>query len=173
MILTVDKSAVVDKLWGMAAEVRDPELPVVSVAELGILRGVEVEDSGRVVVTVTPTYSGCPAMDEIRADITKKLGAAGWRDVVVRTALSPAWTTDWISAEGRRKLDEYGIVPPRPVGERSGPIPLTLEPPPSRITCPRCGSQDTTELARFSSTACKALYRCADCREPFEYMKEH
>jgi ring-1,2-phenylacetyl-CoA epoxidase subunit PaaD len=155
----------------VAEGVTDPELPVVTLAELGVLRGVDVGDGGRVVVTVTPTYSGCPAMDEIRADLRRKLHEAGYREVEVRTVLSPAWTTDWITEEGRRKLAAYGIAPPGPAEAR--PVTLRLTAPVRKVDCPLCGSGNTTELSRFSSTACKALYRCEDCREPFEYMKEH
>lgn len=155
----------------VAEQVRDPELPVLTLADLGVLRDVLVHD-GRVVVTITPTYSGCPALETMRADLRARLVAAGYPDVEVRTVLSPAWTTDWISEEGRRKLTEYGIAPPAPVGPRRGPVPLNLVPPSARVRCPRCGSARTTELSRFSSTACKALRRCTDCREPFEHMKE-
>ena len=151
----------------------DPELPVLTLADLGILRGVEETDDGRVVVTITPTYSGCPALEVMRTDLRARLADAGYRDVEVRTVLAPAWTTDWISADGRRKLTEYGIAPPSRIGPRAaGPVPLNLTPPPARVACPRCGSTDTTELSRFSATACKALRRCGACAEPFEHVKE-
>lgn len=174
MILAVDKSAAVDRERAVrvAEGVVDPELPVLTLAELGVLRGVEVRAGGRVVVAITPTYSGCPALDEMRADLRKRLNEAGYQDVDVRTVLSPAWTTDWISEEGRRKLAEYGIAPPGPAPRRAGPVPLNLVPPNTIVRCPRCGSPRTAELSRFSSTACKALRRCADCQEPFEHMKE-
>jgi ring-1,2-phenylacetyl-CoA epoxidase subunit PaaD len=155
----------------VAESVLDPELPVLTLADLGVLRSVSERD-GRVVVEITPTYSGCPAIEEMRADLRARLGAAGYADVEVRTVLSPAWTTDWISEDGRRKLTEHGIAPPARVGPRSGPIPLRLTPPVTRVRCPRCGSPDTTELSRFSATACKALRRCESCREPFEHVKE-
>jgi ring-1,2-phenylacetyl-CoA epoxidase subunit PaaD len=126
-----------------------------------------------VVVAITPTYSGCPALDEMRSDLRMRLQEAGFREVEIRTVLSPAWTTDWISEEGRRKLAEYGIAPPGPAPRRGqGPVPLNLLPPKAMVRCPRCGSGRTTELSRFSSTACKALRRCEECREPFEHMKE-
>lgn len=147
--------------------VPDPELPVLSIADLGILRGIGVED-GRVVVTITPTYSGCPAMDAIRDDVLAACTAAGVPDAKVRTVLAPAWTTDWLTAEGARKLAEYGIAPP---GPRTGPVRLALSAGPGKVTCPQCGSPDTREASRFSSTACKALYTCRACREPFEYLK--
>ncbi|MCP2260415.1 ring-1,2-phenylacetyl-CoA epoxidase subunit PaaD [Streptoalloteichus tenebrarius] len=156
----------------VAEQVRDPELPVLTLADLGVLRGVCAE-AGRVVVTITPTYSGCPALDEMRADLRSRLAAEGFPDAEVRTALSPAWTTDWISEEGRRKLAEHGIAPPARLGPRAaGPVPLRLDPPSATVPCPRCGSPNTVELSRFGATACKALRRCQDCREPFEHVKE-
>ena len=155
-----------------AAAVPDPELPMVTVADLGILRDVTAEGDA-VVVTITPTYSGCPAMREIAHDLRARLGRAGFAEVTVRTALAPAWTSDWITAEGRRKLREAGVAPPGPApGVPSGPVPLTLGPARPRPVCPRCGSADTTQTAAFSGTACKALYRCEACREPFEYVKD-
>ena len=153
----------------VAEQVLDPELPVLTLADLGVLRDVREAD-GTVVVTITPTYSGCPALDEMRADLRRKLLDAGYDRVEVRTVLAPAWTTDWISEEGRRKLAEHGIAPPQRAAR--GPVTLNLVPPQSRVPCPRCGSRRTMELARFSSTACKALRRCEDCREPFEHVKE-
>ena len=149
------------------AQVHDPEIPVITIEDLGILREVAVDD-GRVVVTITPTYSGCPAMDEIRADITTALAEHGWDDVEVRTVLAPAWTTDWMSEGGRRKLQEYGIAPPTAVV--SGPVLVQLRP---RITCPQCASSDTEEMARFASTSCKSMWRCLSCREPFDHFKAH
>ena len=153
----------------IAAAVPDPELPMVTVADLGILRDVAAED-GRLVVTITPTYSGCPALREIAHDLRRRLGQAGFAEVTVRTALAPAWSSDWITADGRRKLSAAGIAPPHAAPARSGPIPLTLtrrEP----VACPRCGSADTTRTAAFGATACKALFRCESCREPFEHVK--
>jgi ring-1,2-phenylacetyl-CoA epoxidase subunit PaaD len=166
----------------IAAAVPDPELPMVTVADLGILRDVGDED-GRLVVTITPTYSGCPALREIAHDLRHRLSAAGFAEVTVRTALAPAWSSDWITADGRRKLRAAGIAPPRPAPARQGPVPLTLAAPPARgttpgapgrrdpVPCPRCGSADTTQTAAFGATACKALFRCEACREPFEHMK--
>jgi ring-1,2-phenylacetyl-CoA epoxidase subunit PaaD len=151
----------VEEVREVLAQVPDPELPVVSIDDLGILRDVEV-DGERVVVTITPTYSGCPAMDEIRADITRVLGEHGWT-AEVRTVLSPAWTTDWMSESGKRKLEAYGIAPP-------GELLLQIRP---RVECPQCGSGDTEELTRFASTACKSLWRCRSCREPFDHFKAH
>ncbi len=157
--------------WPVAGGTPDPELPMVSIAELGILRAVEIE-AGEVVATITPTYSGCPAMREIAADVRGRLESAGYPRVSVRTRLAPAWTSDWITDEGARKLHAAGIAPPHPARRPSGPVPLTLSPTRLRVTCPRCGSADTALTARFGSTACKALYRCAACDEPFEYVKE-
>ena len=162
----------------IAAEVPDPELPVVTVADLGILRDIKV-CNGSLVVIITPTYSGCPALTEIARDLHGRLTGAGLGPVDVRTALAPAWTTDWITGEGRRKLSAAGIAPPGPAPR--GPVPLTLTsgpglpggagPAPAAARCPRCGSADTEETAAFSGTACKALRRCRSCGEPFEQVK--
>jgi ring-1,2-phenylacetyl-CoA epoxidase subunit PaaD len=157
--------------WDVAAQTPDPELPMVTVADLGILRSVE-HDGDRVVVTITPTYSGCPAMRAIAVDVRHRLQLAGYSDVEVRTELAPAWTSDWITAEGRRKLAEAGIAPPHSAPARSGPTPLILGLTRRAVHCPQCGSANTHRSADFGSTACKALYRCADCNEPFEYVKE-
>jgi ring-1,2-phenylacetyl-CoA epoxidase subunit PaaD len=149
----------------VVAAVPDPEVPVLTIDDLGILRDVHVGDHGRVDVTITPTYSGCPAMDTIRADVTAALAGQGYDDVHVSLVLSPAWTTDWMSEEGKRKLLEYGIAPPtrQPA---DGPVALTLS-----LRCPQCGSPDTRELSRFGSTACKSLWACNACREPFDHFK--
>ena len=161
----------------VAAAVPDPELPMVTVADLGILRGVAAEGE-RLVVTITPTYSGCPALREIAHDLRHRLAASGFAEVDVRTALAPAWSSDWITAEGRRKLSAAGIAPPHavpanPGPARPGPVPLTLTGTRHEaVACPRCGSTATTRTAAFGATACKALFRCESCREPFEYVKE-
>ncbi|MEV2236566.1 1,2-phenylacetyl-CoA epoxidase subunit PaaD [Micromonospora sp. NPDC049891] len=148
------------------AAVVDPEIRVVTIDDLGILRSVQEDPAtGRVVVTITPTYTGCPAMDVIRADIRSALAAAGHPDAEVRTVHSPAWSTDWISDAGRAKLAAAGIAPPVPV-RRDGVVPLTLA-----VRCPRCGSPETEQLSRFGSTACKALWRCRSCSEPFDHVK--
>ena len=147
-------------------QVCDPEIPVLTIADLGILRDVEL-DGGAITVTITPTYSGCPAMEEIRADVTAALAEHGWDDVVVRLVLSPAWTTEWMTAEGRRKLEAYGIAPPR---RTPGLVDVVIGSP---LECPQCGSKDTEELTRFSSTACKSMWRCRSCREPFDHFKDH
>ena len=149
--------------WAVAASVLDPEVPVLTIEHLGILRDVEEGPDG-VTVTITPTYSGCPAMDAIRDDILSAFRHAGREDVRVRFVLAPAWTTDWISEEGRRKLEEFGIAPPAP--PVPGRVSLTLS-----LRCPQCGSPDTRELSRFGSTACKSLWVCNACAEPFDHFK--
>ena len=164
----------VELAWRVAADTPDPELPMVTVADLGILRDVTM-DGPRVTAWLTPTYSGCPALREIRADVAGRLAAAGFADVEVRTVLSPPWSSDWITAEGRRKLLAAGIAPPSGSAAQraAGPVPLTLTAAPGRaISCPQCGSGDTERTAAFSATACKDLYRCRSCAEPFEHVKE-
>jgi ring-1,2-phenylacetyl-CoA epoxidase subunit PaaD len=160
----------------VAAAVADPELPVLTLEDLGVIRGVEVvagADGDAVTVTITPTYSGCPAIEVMRDDLRATLADAGFARVEVRTVLSPPWSTDWISDDGRRKLHEHGIAPPGPVGPRAaGPVPLTLVAPPAVVRCPQCGSPATDEMSRFGATACTALRRCSVCREPFEHVKE-
>jgi ring-1,2-phenylacetyl-CoA epoxidase subunit PaaD len=139
-------------LWAVLDEVPDPEIPVISVVDLGIVRSVE---PGRVVIT--PTYTGCPATQVIERDIRAALDATGYRHVSIETALSPAWTTDWITPAGREKLRAYGIAPPTRAA----------------VECPQCGSSNTEEISRFGSTPCKALWRCRDCAEPFDLFKCH
>jgi ring-1,2-phenylacetyl-CoA epoxidase subunit PaaD len=157
----------------VASTVLDPELPVLSIDELGILRDVTEDDQGRVHVQITPTYSGCPAMETIRTDLVDALTSAGYQHVSVEFVLSPAWTTDWISDEGQRKLREYGIAPPGAAALPGGAVPIRLvrRPPAAPVACPHCGSAHTDRLSAFGSTACKSLYRCLDCREPFEHFK--
>jgi ring-1,2-phenylacetyl-CoA epoxidase subunit PaaD len=175
----------------LVADVPDPEIPVLTIDDLGVLRDVTVDDRGHVRVDITPTYSGCPAMDAIRADVEARLVAAGHADAEVRLVLSPAWTTDWMSAVGRRKLADYGIAPPSgraavPAGGGAVPmsglpmsgvpvsgVPVSGVPVSLSVRCPQCGSPDTRELSRFGSTACKSLWRCLTCREPFDSFKVH
>jgi ring-1,2-phenylacetyl-CoA epoxidase subunit PaaD len=150
----------------IAASVLDPELPMVTIEDLGILRDVTEDDQCRVHVTITPTYSGCPAMETIRADIVSTLELAGYQRVDVEFVLSPAWSTDDLTDEGRDKLARAGIAPPGPVQHAEGPMSLTLS-----VRCPQCGSLDTRESSRFGSTACKSLWVCSSCREPFDHFK--
>jgi ring-1,2-phenylacetyl-CoA epoxidase subunit PaaD len=152
--------------WNTAAAVVDPEIPVLTIADLGVLREVAVTD-GRVEVAITPTYSGCPAMNMITLEIELALEREGFRDSKVRTVLSPAWTTDWMSEDGRRKLREYGIAPPLAASSRRALFGV------QQVACPQCGSGDTEVLSEFGSTSCKALWRCKSCREPFDYFKCH
>ncbi|WP_051389477.1 1,2-phenylacetyl-CoA epoxidase subunit PaaD [Arthrobacter sp. 35W] len=162
-----------EKAWAIAATVCDPEIPVLSIADLGILRSVELFDDGgawpAVRVVMTPTYSGCPAVDTIRDDLYSAFARAGYPSVHVELALAPAWTTDWMTEEGRAKLAAYGIAPPSgrsQAGGHSGAVRLALS-----VKCPQCSSLNTREITRFGSTSCKALYVCQDCREPFDYFK--
>ncbi len=155
-------------VWAVLEQVLDPEVPVLSVVELGIVRGVVV-DGGTVDVTVTPTYSGCPATEMIRDAIVDALRAAGAECVHVRMQLAPAWTTDWIAPAAADKLRRYGIAPPHRAGTPLSAQPLRFHP--RDLHCPRCNSLHTEQLSAFGSTACKALYRCLDCREPFDYFK--
>ena len=160
-----------DRLWDAASEVTDPEMPMLTLADLGVLRSVGRREDGVVVATITPTYAGCPALDAMRADLATTLAEFG--EVEVRVSLTPPWTTDLISDDGRRKLAEAGVAPPAHIGPRStGPVALSLAPPEKRVDCPRCGSADTEVLSRFGPTACTALRRCRACREPFEHMKD-
>lgn len=152
--------------WETAAGVVDPEIPVLTIADLGVLRDVVIND-GRVEVEITPTYSGCPAMNMLALEIELALEREGFHNSKVRTVLSPAWTTDWMSEDGRRKLAQYGIAPPLAAGSRRALFGT------QQIACPRCGSANTEVLSEFGSTSCKALWRCKSCREPFDYFKCH
>lgn len=154
-----------EELFSIAAKVTDPEIPVLSIADLGILREVNANEDGAVQVIITPTYSGCPAMDVITQDLYLAFGEAGIEKVDVKLVLTPAWSTDWMTEDGKRKLEEYGIAPPTGTGH-SGRVTLGIS-----VKCPRCHSLNTRELARFASTSCKALYTCKDCLEPFDYFK--
>jgi len=155
-----------ERAFQAASEVCDPEIPVLTIVDLGVLRDVSVHD-GRVEVAITPTYSGCPAMSMIQLEIEMALEKAGIPGGRVRTVLSPAWTTDWMTDEGRRKLQEYGVAPPKRGGGRRALFGT------EEVTCPNCGSADTRVLSEFGSTSCKALWRCQACREPFDYFKCH
>jgi ring-1,2-phenylacetyl-CoA epoxidase subunit PaaD len=161
------RSDAAQRAWELAAAVPDPEVPVLTIEDLGVLRDVTVVGD-RAEVTITPTYSGCPAMDAIRDDLVLTLSAAGFYPVDVRLTLAPAWTTDWMTEAGKRKLAEYGIAPPTGRAAVRGPLPVRLA-----VRCPRCGSLDTREASRFGSTSCKALYECRACLEPFDHFKVH
>jgi ring-1,2-phenylacetyl-CoA epoxidase subunit PaaD len=155
--------------WEVLRQIPDPEVPVITLAELGIVRDLK-ETAGGLEVVLTPTYSGCPATELIQDDVRAALSAFGKIEITMQRA--PAWTTDWISDEGRRKLKAYGIAPPGPVAAGQGqPIRLVHRASLTKLACPRCGSEQTEKLSAFGSTACKALYRCMACREPFEHFK--
>lgn len=157
--------------WEVLSTVLDPEVPALSVRDLGIVRDV-IEHEDRLEIVLTPTYSGCPATEVIERDVLDAVERAGLGPAYVTLRRAPAWTTDWISAEGRRKLFEYGISPPGPVAA-DGAVPIRIFGRKSdpTIVCPRCGSKNTERLSAFGSTACKSLYRCVSCREPFEHFK--
>ncbi|QSZ52977.1 phenylacetate-CoA oxygenase subunit PaaJ [Paenarthrobacter ureafaciens] len=178
-------TAAEQQAWDIASTVCDPEIPVLTIEDLGILRGVRVVESSdaaasedghdggpaasAVEVTITPTYSGCPAMDAIGDDLRKAFEKEGYASVEINLVLSPAWTTDWMTESGKAKLEEYGIAPPSgrsAAGGHSGPVRLNLA-----VKCPQCSSLNTKELTRFGSTSCKALFVCQDCKEPFDYFK--
>ncbi|EBA04078.1 putative phenylacetic acid degradation protein [Rhodobacterales bacterium HTCC2150] len=151
--------------WDVAAEVTDPEIPMLSIADLGILRGVKTLDDGKTEVSITPTYSGCPAVMAIEMSVSATLAKAGF-DPIIKRVLSPAWTTDWITPRGREKLLAAGIAPP--VKASNSIHALFGE---TQVNCPQCGSHETERVSEFGSTACKALYRCQSCAEPFDYFK--
>ena len=161
-----------EKAWAMLDRVLDPEVPVVSVRDLGIVRDVVESDDGGMTVVVTPTYSGCPATEVIEESIVAALEGAGLGPVRVEMRRAPAWTTDWMSEKGRRKLRDYGIAPPGPVvAPATAPLRFVPRPKPKALACPRCESLQTERLSAFGATACKALWRCLACGEPFEHFK--
>jgi ring-1,2-phenylacetyl-CoA epoxidase subunit PaaD len=164
-----------EELRRLAGAVADPEIPVLTIDDLGILRDLRVDGAGRVEVDLTPTYSGCPALEVMRQDVEQRIRDSGHPQVTVNVVLAPAWTTDWMSDEGRRKLREHGVAPPRPRTATAQPRPrtATAQPLPMAVACPVCGSAHTTEVAHFASTPCQALRRCSDCSEPFQHFKEH
>ena len=167
MVVVADKPDMQQRAWDAAASVVDPEIPVLTIADLGVLRDARITDSGQVEVDITPTYSGCPAMNMIALEIELALERAGFARPRIRTVLSPAWTTDWMSEDGRRKLREYGIAPPLATSSRRALFGV------QEVACPQCGSTNTELLSEFGSTSCKALWRCKACREPFDYFKCH
>jgi len=163
------ESGAVGTIWKLLGEVMDPEVPVLSVVDLGIIRNVEMNGS-LPVVTITPTYSGCPAMDVIRMTIRLTLAEHGFQNAEIKTILSPAWTTDWMTDAGKHKLKAFGIAPPNPKPIVCTPDLFQQE---ESIQCPHCNSYNTKMISQFGSTACKSLYQCNDCREPFDYFKCH
>ncbi|MES2261384.1 MAG: 1,2-phenylacetyl-CoA epoxidase subunit PaaD [Pseudomonadota bacterium] len=181
---SMNPSVNAEQIWTWLSEVADPEIPVISVVDLGIVRAVDVADDGTCTVTITPTYSGCPAMQVIADAVTDALRGHGVEQLKLVTQLSPAWTTDWMSESGKAKLHGYGIAPPAQQvidisGLKRGAAPDlaagvkrgALAKP--KVVCPHCGSSHTAVTSQFGSTPCKALYKCLDCREPFDYFKCH
>ena len=156
------------EIWQHLEEVKDPEVPVLSVVDLGIVRKITI-DNDVINIIITPTYSGCPAIDVISMDIRLKLMEKGFRNVIINQALSPAWTTDWVSETGKNKLKTFGIAPPNPRQQFCTSDMFAEE----AVECPRCNSFHTELISQFGSTACKSMYRCLDCREPFDYFKCH
>jgi len=163
------KNISVDQIWNILKAVPDPEVPVLTVQDLGIIRDIHLHDD-EVEVVITPTYSGCPAMDMIATNIRLALLENGFKNIKVTTVLSPAWTTDWMSEEGKQKLKAYGIAPPNPKQQVCN---NELFAPHEIVQCPRCDSYHTHRISEFGSTACKALYQCDECSEPFDYFKCH
>ncbi len=157
-----------EAIWQLLEEVKDPEVPVLSIIDLGIVRAVAVEGE-QISITITPTYSGCPAMDVISMDIRLKLIEKGMRHITVKQQLSPAWTTDWMSEEGKKKLKAFGIAPPNPKQQFCTSEMFQQE----AVQCPRCDSYHTELISQFGSTACKSMYRCLDCKEAFDHFKCH
>ena len=166
---TIDIKIEEQKIWDILSNVPDPEIPVLSVLDLGIVRAVTIQENA-VEVTITPTYSGCPAMDMIATNIRMELLAAGYQNVHIKNVLSPAWTTEWMSAQGKEKLKAYGIAPPT---DRQAVCSNALFAPNEAIQCPQCNSYHTQRISEFGSTPCKSLYQCLDCKEPFDYFKCH
>jgi ring-1,2-phenylacetyl-CoA epoxidase subunit PaaD len=162
---TIDKKT----LYAYLEEIKDPEVPVLSIIDLGIVRDIQINKDGLEVI-ITPTYTGCPAMDMIAANIRILLSTLGFKKIKITTALSPAWTTDWMSEEGKRKLKEYGIAPPNPKQQVCNNKLFAAD---EAVQCPQCNSYHTHRISEFGSTACKALYKCDDCKEPFDYFKCH
>ena len=169
-MISAEINNTITKIWNLLEEVNDPEVPVLSILDLGIVRDVRPlptspEGGGEIgiEIIITPTYSGCPAMDAISMDIKMKLLEHGYKNFKITLTLSPAWTTDWMTENGKQKLQEYGIAPPKKMNDLSNTNP----------DCPQCKSNNTKLLSQFGSTACKALYQCQDCKEPFDYFKCH
>lgn len=153
-------------IWELLEEVPDPEIPVLSVIDLGVVRAIDILED-KTVITITPTYSGCPAMNQFETDITSHLNKNGYNNVEIKTSYNPAWTTDWLTEEAKQKLEKYGIAPPQ---EKTTDKSFILGEQPM-VRCPQCKSTNTKLISQFGSTACKALYQCNDCKEPFDYFK--
>lgn len=156
-----------EHIFSLLSEIPDPEIPVITIVELGVIRDLEITDSNFISLKITPTYSGCPAMKQIEDDVRKKLSENGFTNITINTIFSPPWTTDWITSEAKEKLRQYGIAPPEHSTEDKSWLTGTSK----IIACPRCKSQNTKLISQFGSTACKALYQCQDCLEPFDYFK--
>jgi len=170
MVNKIEHTAL-SQAWRICASVMDPEIPVLSITDLGIVRSIEIlKNDESIGITITPTYSGCPAMDVIAMNLRMAFLSHGYQEVNVITVLSPAWTTDWISTEGRDKLKAYGIAAPNPVQPVCDNEYFSMQ---QAVQCPRCNSYHTSLISQFGSTACKALYRCESCQEPFDYFKCH
>jgi len=167
--MVINNDMTIRQIWSLMEQVNDPEVPVLSVVDLGIIRDVRADEE-EIEITLTPTYSGCPAMDVIRMNIRMVLLEQGYKNITLTTVLSPAWTTDWMSERGKEKLKAFGIAPPLPVQQFCRPAFFQRD---EAIQCPHCHSYHTTSISEFGSTACKALYRCEDCKEPFDYFKCH
>jgi ring-1,2-phenylacetyl-CoA epoxidase subunit PaaD len=166
-----DNKQMTEEAWKVCASVMDPEIPVLSVIDLGIVRNIEVLAAKKsITITITPTYSGCPAMDAIAMSLRMVFLSHGYKEVIVNSVLSPAWTTDWISTEGRDKLKAYGIAAPNPIQPVCDNEYFTMQ---QAVQCPRCNSYHTRLISQFGSTPCKALYKCESCEEPFDYFKCH
>jgi ring-1,2-phenylacetyl-CoA epoxidase subunit PaaD len=156
-----------EHIFSLLSEIPDPEIPVITIIELGVIRDIEITDGNSISLKITPTYSGCPAMKQIEDDVRKKLSENGFTNITINTIFSPPWTTDWITTEAKEKLRQYGIAPP----EHSTEDKSWLTGKTKNIACPRCKSLNTKLISQFGSTACKALYQCQDCLEPFDYFK--
>jgi ring-1,2-phenylacetyl-CoA epoxidase subunit PaaD len=156
-----------EKIFALLSEIPDPEIPVITIVELGVIRKINIIDQKNIEITITPTYSGCPAMKQMEDDVRKKLSENGFEYIDIKMTYSPPWTTDWLSTEARLKLQNYGIAPP----EESTTDKSFLTGKPKQVTCPRCKSKNTLMVSQFGSTACKALHKCNDCLEAFDYFK--
>ncbi len=156
-----------EHILSLLSEIPDPEIPVITIVELGVIRNIDVINDTDIQLTITPTYSGCPAMKQIEDDVRKKLMKNGFSSVKINTIFSPPWTTDWLTPEAKEKLQKYGIAPPEHTTEDKSWLTGVAK----SVTCPRCKSKNTKLISQFGSTACKALYQCQDCLEPFDYFK--